>query len=210
MVEKANHTAAQRWWRTLPDDVTIAQAQASLDRFCTDKMDARRRVIGDERATVAVHAGRERLRACPPVPFPATLTVERRVSAQALVAFRGNRYSTPPELAHAAVNVTWRLGASTIDLVTSSGIVVARHGRAADGAGVTVRDHVHVTALDHAAMAAFNDAAPHRRKQRIPPGPAALAAAAAITGSAPKDCADGTVVELSAYVKAANGRNTLT
>jgi hypothetical protein len=32
VVEKANHTAAQRW-RTLPDDVTVEQGQASLDRF---------------------------------------------------------------------------------------------------------------------------------------------------------------------------------
>ena len=23
VVEKANHTAAQRWWRTLPDDITV-------------------------------------------------------------------------------------------------------------------------------------------------------------------------------------------
>ena len=34
VVEKANDTAAQRWWRTLPDDITIVDAQASLDRFC--------------------------------------------------------------------------------------------------------------------------------------------------------------------------------
>jgi hypothetical protein len=74
---------------------------------------------------------------------------------------------------------------------------------------VTVRDHHHVTALDLAAMAAFTDAPPHRRKQRIPPGAAALAAAAVISGTAPKNCADGTVVDLSAYAKAANGKNTL-
>ena len=208
VVEKANHTAAQRWWRTLADDVTIEQAQASLDRFCVDKMDVRRRVIGDERATVAVHASRERLVA-PPLPFPATLTVERRVSAQALVAFRGNRYSTPPELAHTSVTVSWRLGTATIDLATGSGIVIARHRLAADGAGVMVRDHVHVTALDVAAMGAFSDAPAHRRKQRIPPGVAALAAAAVLTGtSTSKDCA-GTVAELSAYAEAAKGRNTL-
>ena len=30
VVEKANHTAAQRWWRTLADDVSVEQAQASL------------------------------------------------------------------------------------------------------------------------------------------------------------------------------------
>lgn len=32
-VEKSNHTAAQRWWRTLPDDVTVEQAQESLDKL---------------------------------------------------------------------------------------------------------------------------------------------------------------------------------
>ena len=45
VVEKANHTAAQRWWRTLPDDITIEAAQASLDAFCVRVGDARRRVI---------------------------------------------------------------------------------------------------------------------------------------------------------------------
>lgn len=208
VVEKANHTAAQRWWRTLPDDITIVEAQASLDKFCADTVDTRRRVVGNERATVAAHAARERL-IVPPEPFPATLTVERRVTAQALVAFRGNRYSTPPELAHGAVTVTFRLGTGFIDIATTSGIIVARHRLAADGAGVMVRDHGHVTALDHAAMAAFNDAPAHRRKQRIPPGPAALAAAAVITRTH-KDCADDRVVDLSAYAKAAKGRNTLT
>jgi hypothetical protein len=73
-----------------------------------------------------------------------------------------------------------------------------------------VRDHGHVAALDLAAMATATSAPPHRRKQRIPPGPAALAAAAALGGTSHKDCADGCVVDLSAYAKAANGRNTLT
>lgn len=215
VVEKANHTAAQRWWRNLADDITITQAQASLDRFCADKVDGRRRVVNDERATVAAHAEREPL-TIPPAPFPATLRVERHVSAQALVSFRGNRYSTSPELAHGAVIVIWQLGCGFIDIATASGIVIARHDRATDGAGATVRDHRHVTALDHAAMAAFSDAPAHRRKQRIPPGPAARAAAAVITGTAnpdnnpDKDCADDRVVDLSAYAKAAKGRNTLT
>jgi transposase len=210
VVEKANDSAAQRWWRTLPDNVTIEQAQASLDRFCGRVGDTRRRVVDGERASVAAHASREPL-VVPPAPFPATLTVERKVSAQALIAFRGNRYSTPPELAHAAVKATWRLGSLTLDITTPSGIVVARHVLAAPGAGVTVRDHSHVTALDRAAMNASTSALPHRRKQRIPPGAAARAAAAVITATTPaQDCADGTVVDLSAYAKAANGRNTLT
>jgi transposase len=209
VVEKANDSAAQRWWRTLPDDITIAGAQASLDRFCVRVGDARRRVVDGQRATVAVHAASERL-LIPPAPFPATLTVERKVTAQALVAFRGNRYSTPPELAMMTVNVVWRLGSPLADIATPSGIVVARHVLAPDGAGVTVRDHGHVAALDLAAMAAATSLPPHRRKQRIPPGPTALAAAAVIAGTTHQNCANGTVVDLSAYAKAANGKNTLT
>jgi hypothetical protein len=120
VVEKANDIAAQRWWRTLPDDISIADAQASLDRFCVRVGDARRRVVNDERNTVAIHAARERL-ALPPAPFPATLTVERKVTAQALVAFRGNLYSTPPELVLATVNVVWRLGSPLADIATRPG-----------------------------------------------------------------------------------------
>src|SRR5215203_2098662 len=137
VVEKANHTAAQRWWRTLPDDITIEAAQASLDAFCVRVVDARRRVVDGRRDTVAAHASGERL-VIPPAPFPATLSVERTVSAQALVAFRGNRYSTPPEMVSDTVNVVSRLGSAFIDITTSSGIVIARHDRAADGAGAVV------------------------------------------------------------------------
>jgi transposase len=42
VVEKSAHTIAQRWWRTVGDDVTVAAAQASLDRLCV-KLDARKR-----------------------------------------------------------------------------------------------------------------------------------------------------------------------
>jgi transposase len=209
VVEKANHTAAQRWWRTLGDDVTVEQAQASLERFCTERADVRLRVIDEQRATVAEHAGRERLRPVPAVAFPATLRVERKVAAQALVSYRGNRYSVPPELAYATVTVTHRLGSTVIDIATASGIVIARPQLAPDGAGVMVRDHAHVTALDRAAMAAFSAAAPHRRKQRIPPGEAALAAAARLTDDTPTG-GDGTVIDLTRYAQAAHRRNTLT
>ncbi len=53
VVEKAIHSAAQRWWRTLPDDVTVEEAQASLDRLCATKFDLRVTVIDGERAPVA-------------------------------------------------------------------------------------------------------------------------------------------------------------
>ena len=110
-MEKANHTAAQRWWRTLADDVTVEQAQASLDRWCALRGDTRLRPDRrDGKASVATVAAAEPL-APVPAPFPAVLAVQRTVSAQALVAFRGNHYSVPPELARAQVTVSHRLGA---------------------------------------------------------------------------------------------------
>jgi hypothetical protein len=59
-------------------------------------------------------------------------------------------------------------------------------------------------------MTAFSAAAPHRRKQRIPPGPAALAAAAPLTGDHTSTDGDGVVIDLARYAQAADGRNTLT
>ena len=100
------------------------------------------------------------------------------VSRQALVSYRGNRYSVPPELAAAQVTASPRSGDEVIDIVTASGITIARHRLAADGPGVMVRDNGHVYALDTAAMATAATGRPHRRKERIPPGPEAIAAAA--------------------------------
>lgn len=45
VVEKAIHGAAQRWWRTLAEDVTCEQAQASLEAFCVRVIDTRQRTI---------------------------------------------------------------------------------------------------------------------------------------------------------------------
>jgi transposase len=209
VVEKANHSAAQRWWRTLPDEITVLEAQHRLDVFCSAKTDARTRVV-DETGTkrsVAELADSERLRPVPLTPFPALVMVERVVSPQALVAFRGNRYSVPPELVAATVNVTVRLGSEVLDIATRVGVVIARHRRAADGAGVTIRTEGHVTALNSAALAAFTTAPPHRRKQRIPPGPAALAAAEQLRGEPVR--AEQTVIDLAAYAAAAQNRKTL-
>jgi transposase len=215
VVEKANHTAAQRWWRTLPDELTPEAAQASLDEFCVTRGDARLRTLTGRRGSVLTHAQAERL-APVPAPFPAVLTAERKVSAQALVAFRGNSYSVPPELTGTTVTVTHRLDSTSIDITTGQTTgrlptVVARHRLAADGAGVMVRDSGHVTALETAALAAFTTAAPHQRKQRIPPGPAARAAADHLrektTGTTPDP--GRVVIDLAAYDRAARGRNTL-
>jgi len=215
VVEKANHTAAQRWWRTLPDDVTVEQAQASLDEFCATRGDTRLRTLAGRRGSVLTHARAERL-APLPAPFPAVLTATRKVSAQALVAYRGNSYSVPPELTGSTVTVAYRLGAATIDITTGAPerpidgrapTVIARHRLAGDGTGAMIRDSGHITALETAALAAFSTAAPHRRKQRIPPGPAARAAADHLLENTTDP--GRVLIDLAAYDRAARGRNTL-
>ena len=131
------------------------------------------------------------------------------------MSYRGNRYSVPPELAAAEVRVSHPVGGQFCDIATVSGIVVARHRMAADGLGVMVRDSGHVIALDAAAMATAATGRPHRRKERIPPGPAAKAAAAqllqlhgastpAAESSTPST--DSTVIDLSVYERAAQKR----
>ena len=209
VVEKANHTAAQRWWRTLADELTAEQAQADCDRFAAVRGDTRLRpTSGDHRASVATVAAREPLQPVPAGAYPVLLTETRVASRQALVPYRGNRYSVPPELAAATVTVSRPLGGEHLDIATTTGIVVARHRLPADGAGVTVRDHSHVAALDRAAMnAAAAAGRPHRRKERIPPGPAARSAAQVLRGE-PSPLSP--VIDLAAYEQAAKNRNTLT
>ena len=118
VVEKANHVAAQRFWRTLPDDVSVEEAQARLDAWCTRRGDTRIRATADGKSSVATVAAAEPLTPLPP-PFPAVLVVARVVSAQALVSFRGNRYSVPPHLFGATVTVSVRLGATHLDIASS-------------------------------------------------------------------------------------------
>src|SRR6476661_4325627 len=215
VVEKVNHTAAQRWWRTLADEVTVEAAQASVDRFARVRGDTRIRSTADGRSSVAVVAKAEPLAPVPAVPYPVIISETRTASRQALVSYRGNRYSVPPELAAAQVVVSHPVGGEFVDIATTSGIVVARHRLAADGLGVMVRDSGHVIALDTAAMATAATGRPHRRKERIPPGPAAKAAAAQLFqqhGASPvvnQSCTpstDCTVIDLSAYERAAQNR----
>jgi transposase len=211
VVEKVNHTAAQRWWRTLADELSVEQAQADCDRFAAVRGDTRlrRSHSADRKATVGTVAAREPLRPVPPVPYPLHLTETREASRQAMVSYRGNRYSVPPELASATVTVTQQLGGQMLDISTHTGIVVARHRLEPDGAGVQVRDHGHVAALDATAMKAAAAARGlHRRKERIPPGQAAQAAAANLRGDQPA-LFTSTVIDLAAYERAARGRNTL-
>uniref|UniRef100_UPI003D724AE6 Mu transposase domain-containing protein n=1 Tax=Gordonia hongkongensis TaxID=1701090 RepID=UPI003D724AE6 len=214
VVEKSNHTAAQRWWRTLPDEVTAEQAQTSCDTFCRTRSDVRMRPTSDGRASVITVAQREPLRPPPAVPYPATVTEMRTVSRQALVAWRGNQYSVPPEVAMSEVSVSERLGDGHIDIATVSGIVIARHRLATAGSGAQVRDHGHVVALDTLAKAgASSSRRPHRRKERIPPGQAARGAANKLRRNTSTTNAEvatqASVIDLSVYERAAQNRKYL-
>lgn len=224
VVEKANHAAAQRIWRSMPETVdgrpiTVEQAQARIDTWCAAKGDARRRVVlevdGTHRATtVGQLAAAEPLRPLP-APFPVTTQVTRTVSAQGLIAYAGNFYSVPPQLARGQVIVSVRHGSEEIQITSAAtpDVVLARHRLLAPGTGATIRTEHHITALNTAAMTAAGsgDGPRHRHKRRVPPGPAALAAAEALRNpSTTDDTGQGVVIDLDTYARAATGRNTLT
>lgn len=202
VVEKSAHTIAQRWWRTLGDDVSVAAAQAGLDRLCV-KLDARKRVRDGQRTTVGELADAEPLRAMP-APSPAIIEAERTVRNQAWVPFRGNTYSVPPGHSGEVVLVRHRLGTTTLDITTGAGALLAHHVRQPDGAGVVVRADEHVAALTKVVLANFSDREPCRRKTRRPPSEAALAEAERIRRHRAGDLADGeqVVVDFARYAEA--------
>ncbi|MCC9312539.1 IS21 family transposase, partial [Kitasatospora sp. RB6PN24] len=167
VVEKANHSAAQRWWRTVPDNLSVPQAQSGVDKLAL-RMDERRRKVAGAVATVGELAACEPLLDLPSRPFPAELEVERTVSPQGLVSFDGNLYSVPPGLPGAQVKVLHRLGEDYLHIVTAGRAVVAQHHRAPRGAGQTVRDAGHVIAMERAVLASFSDRAPCKTKVRRP------------------------------------------
>jgi hypothetical protein len=137
------------------------------------------------------------------------MSVTRTADAQCLVSFRGNRYSVGPELARAQVTVCWRLDAEHIDIATAAGIVVARHRKAPDRAGVLVCDAGHVVALEHTVLGLFDSGWPHRRKERIPPGEAARAAAAVLRDQQTAASGGDVVIDLSVWADAAAAGTTL-
>jgi transposase len=190
-VESRNHFLAQRFWRTLQAK-SPAEAQGKLDRFSERAGDARRRGS----STVAQAAAGERLLPLPALPYPATLEVERVVSAACLVSYEGNRYSVPPGLHGQRVSVRRRLGSCEIELVSAAGSVVASHRLAPAGAGALRRHEEHRVALEQVVLESLTSARPCRRKANRPPGEAALQAAAALSGEA----AD-VVVSLDAYAR---------
>jgi transposase len=209
VVEKANHAAAQRWWRTLGDDTTPVQAQAGVDAVAA-RLDSRVRRRDGQRTTVGALADAEPLHPLPAVAFPAELVVDRRVSAQGLVDFRGNRYSVPPGLPGAQVNVRLRLGADIVHIATAAGAVVAAHRLAPPGAGRVVRADGHVVALEKAVLSGFTDTDACRHKTRRPPSAAARAEAARLRGLSSHDPAARVVIDMTSYAAAAARLNQTT
>ena len=208
-VEKANHAAAQRWWRTLADDATLVAAQAGIDAVA-QRLDGRARRRDGQRTTVGALADAEPLHPLPLVAFPAELVADRKVSPQGLVDFRGNQYSVPPGMPGAQVSVRLRLGTDILPIATAAGAVVAAHRLAPPGAGRIVRDDGHVVALEQAVLAAFTDAGPCRHKTRRPPSAAARVEAARLRGIPTSDPAARVVIDLSRYAAAAARLNQTT
>lgn len=191
VVEKQIHYVTQRWWRTL-QAASLAEAQASLDRFCATTGDARRR--GD--TTVGELGDAEPLLALPGLAYPATTEETRIVAANALVSVDGNRYSVPPALVGGEVKVRRRLGSDELVIVTPAGAVVATHHVAPRGQGRVVRLPEHAAALENVVLAAFSTDRPCPTKVNRPPSGAALAIAAEITGNS---VGTSPVIDLSVY-----------
>ncbi|MFI8294241.1 transposase [Streptomyces sp. NPDC085614] len=203
VVEKANHSAAQRWWRTVPDGISIEAGQSGVDKLAV-QMDSRKRKLDGASTTVAALAEAEPLLDLPNRPFPAELEQTRVVSPQGLVSFAGNHYSVPPGLTGAHVTVRIRLGEDDLHVVTAGRAVIAHHRRAPDGAGQTIRDAGHVIALERAVLASFSDKAPCRTKVRRPPSAAAQAEAEKLRGRPESDVANRVVIDLSHYAAVAD------
>ena len=196
-VEAGVRFATGRWWRTL-EAPTEEAAQVSLDRFWSTTGDTRLRsprgvceapADGDRPKwpTVRELAEAEPLLALPVAPYPATICVEAPVDHQASVAFRGNRYSVPPGLTGALMTLRQRLGTTTLDVVSPSGVLLVTHRLAPRGAGAMVRTPAHRDALEKAVLSQFSAARPCDRKENRPPGEAALVERAKLMGRAGRE-----------------------
>jgi len=201
VAEAAVKYLTRSWWCSAAV-ATPAQAQMSLDRFCVEVADERRRGA----RTIAKLAASERLLGLPSAPFPAEICVERGVSRSALVAFEGNHYSVPAALAGAPqVRVRARLGEQALQITSAAGTLIAKHRRAPSGTGQVVRCAEHTAGLEQAVLSAFTTRSPCRRKQNRPPGQAALQAAAILRGEQPPNDGGGggVVIDLERYAQLA-------
>lgn len=70
---------------------------------------------------------RSRCARCRPGRRPRSWSWRGRPPRRRWWAFRGNRYSVPPELAGQQVSVSYRLGAATLAITTTAGVTVVVH-----------------------------------------------------------------------------------
>ena len=185
VVESSVRFVSGRWWRTM-NETDQTSAQRSLDRFCESVGDARVRRVAGVRTTVGELANAEVLRALP-APYPATIVVERVVTANATLHDRGNRYSVPPGLAGTTLQVHQRLGTSTLEVRSASGSLLCAHHLAHDGAGMVVRDPAHAAALELAVLSQFTTKRPCDKKAHVGISDAALSHAARLLGDSGRD-----------------------
>jgi transposase len=196
VVEAGIRYMERSWWRSA-QVANPAEAQSSLDLWCVEVADERRR----DGLTVGQRAVAEPLLALPPMAYPAELCVERVVSASALVSFEGNRYGVSPALAGQQVTVRVRVGEPVLQIVSAAGVLVASHRRLPAGAGQLVRLPAHQAALEQAVLAAFTTRPRCARKPNRPPSSEALALAAAHAGAA---AVDVEIPSLAAYAALAS------
>jgi hypothetical protein len=192
VVEAAIKFIAGRWWRTA-NAACMLQAQQSLDTFAARVSDARRRSHG----TVGELGTAEPLRALPALAFPAEIVVERVASRAALIAFEANFYSVPPGYAGQQLQLRARVGEPHLRILTTTGLKVATHRRAAAGARQTIRIGEHDQALRKAVLDAFTTQTSCRRKTNRPPRDGALIELAKLHGHA--DTEKAAVVSLKDY-----------
>jgi hypothetical protein len=122
------------------------------------------------------------------------------VSRTAMVAFDGNHYSVPPGMVGQTVTVKTRLGELHLESVSPADRRLARHRRAAAGAGQLLQSDEHARQLKAAVLDAFTTARPCRAKQNRPPGEGALRAAGALRGAKANA---GVVIDLERYAQLA-------
>ncbi|MGH3731778.1 MAG: Mu transposase domain-containing protein [Acidimicrobiales bacterium] len=195
-VESSVRFVSGRWWRTMSDETPEA-AQRSLDRFLETVGDERPRQRDGRRTTVRELADVEPLRALP-VPYPATIEVDRLVTANSTVHYRGNRYSVPPGFSGAMITLHQRLGSDRLE-ARSAGGLIATHHLAHDGAGMVVRDSAHAEALERVVLAQFTMRRPCDKKANVGISDAALTERARLLGENGRDV----TVDLADYARMA-------
>jgi transposase len=196
VVEAAIKFISGRWWRTARVG-SMFEAQQSLDTFTVTISDRRER----RQSTVGELGAAEPLQGLPALAFAAEIMVDRVASRSALVVFETNKYSVPPGYARQTLRIRAKVGEPEFRIVTASGIPVAKHRRAPNGAELTVRLPEHEVQLERAVLAAFTTQTTCRTKRNRPPGAGALAELSKLHQHAPDRVTP--VASLTDYAKLA-------